>query len=58
MMNTLLLLVSLFCSWTVSAGDQVEILVDGKKHSALTLEEIKKFRSIELDFFNHVIKRS
>lgn len=42
----------------LSFAQTITITVDGKKHSSITMEEIRKLKSNELEFFNHVTKRS
>jgi hypothetical protein len=55
MMKLLILCLS-FCSFALA--QTISVTVDGKKHASITMEEIRKLKTNEVEFFNHVTKRA
>ena len=55
------IILALYClclSLAVYSNDTILIQVDGKKHISISMEEIKKMSSINIEYFNHVTQRA
>jgi mono/diheme cytochrome c family protein len=57
MMKSLLILLSFFSVTQVYASD-IAIKIDGKASGTLKIDEIKKMRTLEIEFYNSVTKRA
>lgn len=58
MKKIILALYCFFLSLAIYSNDNILIQVDGKKHSSISMEDIKKMSSINIEHFNYVTQRA